>query len=128
MTLSPVAPEENNDNVLGLYYRVDVKPLNDWVTVTQFMKGSIGFVVQEPEVTYDFRQFLIIMYGSNWEKRVLGYQTMILEKLYALITEYGKLTSRLNRAWLNQFNSWSLNQLRAQLKGLAESGGFSEIE
>ena len=68
------------------------------------------------------------MYGSNWEKGVLGYQTMIIEQLHSLITGYGKLTSRLKRAWLNQFEFWSTGQLRAQLKGLTQSGGFLEIE
>ena len=69
MTPSPVAPDEINDNFLGLYYRVDVEALKDWATVTHFMKGSIRFVAQKPEVTDDFTQFLIIMYSSSWEKR-----------------------------------------------------------
>ena len=128
MTPSPIAPDENNDYFLGLYYRVDVEALSDWATVTHFMEGSIGFVDQGPEITDDFKQFLIIMYGSNWEKRVLGYQTMIIEQLYALITAHAELTSRMKRAWLNHFDSWSASQLPAQLNGLAESGGFLEIE
>ena len=53
---------------------------------------------------------------------------MIIEQLYALITGYGKLTPRMKRAWLNQFDSGSPSQLRTQLKGLAEAGGFLEIE
>ena len=92
------------------------------------MRRSIGYVVQEPEITDDFKQFLMKMYGSNWEKRVLSYQTMVVEQLYALITGYSKLTSRIKRAWLAQFNSWSSTQLRAQITGLAESGGFLEVE
>ena len=128
MTPSPVAPDEDNDNFLGLYYRVDVEALDEWTTVTSFLRGSIGYVAQEPEVTDDFTQFLITMYGSNWEKRLLSYQTMIIEQLYALITGYSKLTSRIKRAWLAQLNSWTSSQLRAQIEGLAESGGFLEIE
>ena len=65
MTPSPIAPDESNDNFLGLYYRVDVEALDDWATVSHFMKGSIGFVIQELEITDYFKQFLIIMYGSN---------------------------------------------------------------
>ena len=68
MTPSPVVPNENNDSFLGIYYRVDVESLNDWATVTQIMRESTGYVVQEPEVTEDFKQFSIIMFGSNWEK------------------------------------------------------------
>ena len=100
MTASLVAPDENYDKFLGLYYRVDVEALNEWATVTFSMRGSIGFVVQEPEVTDDVKQFLITMCGSNCEKRVLRYQTVIIEQLYALITWYSKLTKWLKRAWL----------------------------
>ena len=127
-TPSPVAPDEAHDHFLRLHYRVDVEALDEWATVTTFMRGSIGYVVQEPEITDNFKQFLITMYGSNWEKRVLSYQTMMVEQLYALITGYSKLTSRIKRAWLAQFNSWSSSQLGAQIKGLAESGSFLEIE
>ena len=128
MTPSPVVPDEDHDHFLGLYYRIDVEALDEWSTVTSLMRGSIRYVVQEPEVTDNFKQFLIIMYGSNREKRVLTYQTMIIEQLYARITGYSKLTSRIKRAWLAQFDSWSPSQLRAQIKGLAESGGFLEVE
>ena len=128
MTPSPVVPDEDHDHFLGLDYRVDVEALSECATVTGFMRGSIEYVLQEPEITDNFKQFLINMYGSNWEKRVLSYQTMIMEQLYALITEYSKLTSRIKRAWLAQFDSWSPSQLRAQIKGLAASGGFLELE
>ena len=60
-TLSPVAPDEDNDIFLGLYYRVDVEALDEWATLTIFMRGSIRFVVQEPENTNEFRQILITM-------------------------------------------------------------------
>ena len=102
--------------------------MKDWATVTQFMSGSIGYVVQEPHVTGDFKQFFIIMNGSNCGKRVLADQTMIVEQVNALLTGYGKQTSSMKRAWLNQFNFWTPSQLRAQLRVLAESEGFLEIE
>ena len=54
MLPSPVAPDEDHDNFLGLYYRVDVEELDEWATVTSFMRGSVGYVVQEPEITDDF--------------------------------------------------------------------------
>ena len=122
MTPSPVAPDENNDNFLGIYYGVDVEALNDWATVTQFMKTRIRFVVQEPENTEEFKQFMIKLYGPSWEKRVLCYQ------LYALIMGYGKTNPSMKRPWLNQFDSGSSSQLRAQLKGLAEAGSFLKLE
>ena len=128
MTPSPVAPDEDHDNFLRLQYRVNLEALDEWATVTSFMRGRIRYVVQEPEITDDFKQFLIKMYGSNWEKRVLSYQTMIVEQLYALITWYSKMTSRIIQAWLAQFDFWTPSQLWAQIEGLAVSGGFLEIE
>ena len=77
LTPSPVATDEKDDNVLWLNYRADVEALNNWVTVALFMRRSIRFVLQEPDLLDNFNEFLIIRYGSNCEKRVLGYQTMI---------------------------------------------------
>ena len=51
MTPSPVAFDVDHDNFLRLYYRADVEALDEWATVTGFMRGSIGYVVQEPEIT-----------------------------------------------------------------------------
>ena len=42
MTPPPVAPDEDHDNFLGLYYRVHVEALDEWATVASFMRGSIG--------------------------------------------------------------------------------------
>ena len=107
---------------------MDVEALNEWATVTSFKKRSIGFVCQEPELADNFKQFLIILYDSDWEKKVLIYQTMIIEQLYALITGHSKLISRLKRVWLDQFDSWTPSQFRAQIKGLAVSGGFLQLK
>ena len=128
LTPSSVAPNENDDNFLGLFYRVDVKSLKDWTSVTQFMRGSIGYVVKESDVTEYSKQLVFIVYGSNWDKRVLVYQTMIIEHLNAFITDYAEMTSRMKWAWLNQLDSWTISHLRAQLKSLAESRGFLENE
>ena len=128
MTHSPDATDEDHDIFLELYYRVNVEALDEWAAVTSFMRGSIGCVAREPEITGDFKQLLIRMYGSNWEERVLCYQTIIVKKLYAIITEFSKLTSRIKRAWLAQFDSWTSSHFRAQIEGLDESGGFLEIE
>ena len=127
-TPSPVAPDEDHDNFLGLYYRVDDEALDEWATVTSFVRGNIGYVVHEPEITEHFKQFLKMMYGSNWEKRVLSYQRMIVEYLHALFSGYSKLTSRIKQACFAQFDSWTPSQLRAQIEGLAESDDFFDIE
>ena len=103
MTPSPETPNKDDDNFLGFFYRVEVDSLNDWAIVTQFRR----YEVQEPDVTEDFKQFLNIMYGSNWKKKVLTYRTMIVEQLDDCTRGYGELTSRRKQAWLNQFNCWT---------------------
>ena len=91
---SSEAADSANDNFLGFYHRLDAEALKDWTNVTLFVRGSIGFEVKKSDVTDNLKQFLIIMFGQIWEKRKLGYKTMIIQQLYSLITCYGKLTSR----------------------------------
>ena len=105
MTPSLVASDETDDNFLGLFYCVDVQSLNDWPNVTPLTRASIDYVVQEPDVTEDFKHFPFIIYGSNWEKKILAVESTIIEQHYALITGYGKLTSCMKRIWMNEFNS-----------------------
>ena len=90
--------------------------------------GGLGFSVEEPKITTNFRDFLLIMYGNNWEKRILRYTTMVIEQIKALITGFCKLTNYRKTQWAERFDSWPPSALRAQLKELAESGVFLEIE
>ena len=124
MTPSPLAPDENNDNFLPLHYQVDVEALEEWATVTKFKMGGFGFPVEEPKFTASFRDFLLIMYGSNWEKQILRCTTLVIEQLKALITSFCKMTTYQKTQWVEQFDSWPSSTLRVQLKGLEESGGF----
>ena len=49
----------------GFFYRIDIEAVEDWAKVTNFTMGSLGFFIEEPETTTDFRDFLLIMYGKN---------------------------------------------------------------
>ena len=101
---------------------MDVQALEEWANVTNFMMGGLGFSVEEPEITTNYRDFLI-MYGNNWEKRFLRYTTMVIEQLKALITGFCKLTNYQEAQWAERFDSWPPSTLRVQLKKLADSGG-----
>ena len=102
--------------------------LNNWVDVTLLMRGSFGYVVQEPDFTDYCRQFLWLMYWANWEKRIMKQSVVFMEDLYAFNTGHCKLPSHLKRAWLWQFDSWSPSVLRAQLIGLLQSERLLEVE
>ena len=88
------------------------------------MMGSFRFSVEQAEITTIFRDFFFIMYGNNWEKLNLRYNTMIGEQLKALITGFCKLTNHQKTQWVERFDSWTPSTLRAQLEGLVESGGL----
>ena len=128
LTPSPVAGDNGSGNFLGLFYRVNVEVLEEWTNLTIFMMDSFGFSVEEPEITRNFRDFLLIMYGNNWKKQILRYTTMVIEQLKALITGFCNLTNYQKTQWAERFDSWPPSTLRVELKRLAESGGFLEIE
>ena len=92
LTPSPVAGHDGFDNFLGLFHRVDVEALEEWANVTNNMMGGLGFSVEEPEITSNFRDFFLIMYGNNGQKRFLYYTTKIIDQLRALIPDFCKLT------------------------------------
>ena len=93
LTLSPVAGDDGSHKFLGLFYPVEVAALEEWAKVTNFMLGGLGFCVEEPEITTNFRDFFLIMYRNNWEKRILRYTTMVIEQFKALITGFCKSTN-----------------------------------
>ena len=68
------------------------------------------------------------MFGNNRGKRFLRYITMVMGQLKALITGFCEFTNYQKTQWAERFDSWPFSTLRAQLKGLAESGEFLEIE
>ena len=128
LTPYPVAGDDGSDNFFGLFYPVDEKALEEWAKVTNFMMGGLGFSVEEPDITTNFRGFLLIMYGNNWEKRILCCTTMVIEQLKSLIPGFCKLTDYQKTQWAEHFDIWPPSALRVQLRGLAESRVFLEKE
>ena len=77
---SQVVGDPSSDTFLGLFYRVDVEALQEWAKVKNFMIGGLGFSVEKPECTSNFRDFFQILKGMNWEKRNFRYTTMMKEQ------------------------------------------------
>ena len=67
LTTSTVAGDSGSDN-LGLFYHVDEEALKDRASVTIFMIGGLVFTVEDTEIASNIRDFILIMYGNNWEK------------------------------------------------------------
>ena len=79
LTPSPVAGDDGTDNFLGLFYRVGLEAPEERANVTNLMMGGLGFSVQEPEITLNFRDFILIRHGNRWEKRILRFITMTID-------------------------------------------------
>ena len=93
LTPSTVAGHNGSDNFLGLFYQVAGEALQEWVNVANFMMGGLRFSVEDPKIKSNLRNFLLIIYGNNWEKRILRYTTIIIEQLKALISGFCILTN-----------------------------------
>ena len=79
LTPSPVAGDDGTDNFLGLFSRVGLEAPEERANVTNLMMGGLGLSVEEPEITSNFRAFLLIRYGNRWEKRNLHFITMTID-------------------------------------------------
>ena len=106
LTPVPVAGDDGSDKFLGFLPSGLLEAPEEWTNVTNFMINCLGFSVEEPENTSKFRDFVLKMYGKNWERRTLRYTTLIIEQLKALINGVCKLTTYQETQWAERFNSW----------------------
>ena len=80
-------------------------------------------------ISQNLAAFLQQSYGHQWELKFLRLSAEVFfEQLLAYTKGYAKLTS-LNRGLLRQqFESWPMGEKTRQLRLMAESGGFLEVE
>ena len=88
-----------------------------------------GYVVGAPMVSQSFWAFLQYFHGEQWEIKFLKPAAKpLFDQLLAYIAGYARLTS-LNRNLLRRsFEGWSASEKAENLRMLAESGGFVELE
>ena len=69
------------------------------------------------------------MYGPQWEERVLSPagETVSAELRVALVG-YRSQTAFQRAQFERLMSAWTVQEFRAQLKKLAESGGFWEVK
>ena len=120
---------DNGTNVLNFYTRTDNTELKNWVEVTRERINEEGYFVEELMISQNLAAFLQQYYGHQWELKFLRPSAeVIFEQLFAYIKGYAKLTSLNRRLLREQFESWPMGEKTKQLRLLAESGGFLEIE
>ena len=96
--------------------------------IRNWMRGGVGYLVQEPLITERFKGFLQFLYGPQWENKLLTGGGMLLAQLGASVSGYSLLTGSQMFQWDRLFPAWTSAELRFQLVKLAEAGGFTEVE
>ena len=128
--LFPVWELSDDGNIfINFYTRNDVLELKYWAITNRQRRNEEGYVVEEPMLPQKFIASLIEYHGTQWEAKFLRAATEpLFAQMLAHIAGYARLTShnkRISRQW---FGTWSAEVKREQLRLLAESGGFLELE
>ena len=119
----------NGTNFMTFYTRADVLELKDWARVTRKKRNEEGYMVEQPLIPENFRAFLVEYHGTQWEIKVLGAAAEpLFAQLMAYVADFTRLTSHNKRIFRQPFEAWSITVKGEQLRLLAESGGFLEIE
>ena len=120
---------DDGTNFLNYYTPADIIELKTSAQVTRDRINEEVYFVKEPTALQRMAAFLRQNYGPQWEWEFLRPSTeVIFEKLLGYIAGYSRLTSLNRRLPRQQFESWTVEEKAKQLRVLAESGGFLEIE
>ena len=86
-------------------------------------------MVGEPMLPQNFVAFLIEYHRTQWEVKFLrAAAEPLIAQMLAYIVGYARLTSHNQRIFRQWFGTWSAELKREQLRLLAESGCFLELE
>ena len=120
---------DDGSNFINYFDRNDVLELRNWANETRIRMNEEGYVVGAPMVSQSFWAFLRFFHGEQWEIKFLKPAAEpLFDQLLAYIAGYARLTS-LNRNLLSRsFEGWSASEKAGNLRMLAESGGFLELE
>ena len=120
---------DDGTNFINFFNRADVLELQHWATVTRQRRNEEGYMVEEPVIPENFRIFLVEYHGTQWEIKFLGAAAEpLFAQLLSYVAGYSRLTNHNKRIFRQSFETWSLAVKREQLKLLAKSGGFLELE
>ena len=120
---------DDGTNFRKYFDRNDVLELRSWANETRARMSEEGYVVGAPMVSQSFGAFLRYFHGEQWEIKFLkSAAEPLFDQLLPYIIGYARLTS-LNRNLLRcSFEGWSASEKAENLRKLAESGGFLELE
>ena len=120
---------EDGTNFINFFNLADLLELKHWETVTRQRRYEEGYMAEEPLIPENSRAFLVEYDGTQWEIKFLGAAAEpLFAELLAYVAGYARLTSHNKRICRQSFETWSIAVKREQLRLLAESGGFPELE
>ena len=120
---------DDGTNILNFYTRADIVELRNWAQVTRERRKEKIYFIEEPMVSQSWQDSCEKNFGPQWEWKPLQPSAdLIFEKLLAYDAGYARLTGFNRRPLRRQFVGWSAEEKSYQLKLLAESGAFLEIE
>ena len=128
--LAPVWELPNDGtNFLNYFTRTDVLEFKSWAVETRAWMNEDNYVVESPVVSQSYWAFLQHFHGKQWEAKFLQPAAgPLFDQMLAYIAGYARLTS-LNKSLFRQnFEGWSAAERAENLRFLAESGGFLELE
>ena len=120
---------DDEDNFLNFYTRTDVMELKNWAQETRNRVNEVGYVVEAPVISQNFTAYLLEHHGPQWEAKFLQLAAEpFYEQMLAYIAGYARLTSFNKHQLRNFYETWTDEERAVNLRALAGSGGFLEIE
>ena len=124
----PSSPREDSSSFMNFYTYEDLSELEQWTVDARSARSDPAARIEEPEVSYNLKIFLIYVYGRQWEIRLLRESgEVLIEQMKAYLAGYNQLTGFNRRQWLRLFPAWTAQERRDQLEALADAGGFLVI-
>ena len=121
-------PDDGN-NFLNYYTRTDVIEIRNWAHETRNRVNELGYVVEAPVIPENFALYLLEHHGPQWEAKFLQLAAEpLFEQMLAYIAGYARLTSFNKQQLRSLYDTWAEEERITNLRMLAESGGFLEIE
>ena len=103
--------------------------LEDWRAFMRYHRGEDEAPVQESPVLTRFRSFLVRFYEETWEAMVLSESgEVLLFELRVILAVWFSLTMEQREEFALATDGWPQAVFRAQLRSLAEAGGFVCLE
>ena len=89
----PSSPREDSSSFMNFYTYEDLSELEQWTVDARAARRDPAARIEETEVSYNLKIFLIYVYGRQWEIKLLRESgEVLIEQLKAYLARYNQLT------------------------------------